>query len=339
MRFVVGWVIVMQVVKFGSGNKFSNFRQTEIFEEVLDDGLKTTVEGVTLMTCAKECYEDADCRRVKFCEENVMSGHCKLYEDGKDCPHAANGLECTCFQKMRQCEDEVCTCAIGYYGNSCEKVIKDCSEGQHHGLLDLKEKLSYIQPDGAEEPFEVLCEFRYGGLTTIQSRDLAASYVDFNRSMEDFVQGFGRPRYNCWLGLKRISLLFATGEMKCNIVLDGPSGFCQVYYDRCHVGGEEDGYRITIGEYSTAVSPRCGDSLVAVDNINNATFSTYNYDNDNNCASKMAAGWWYAPTSNCTKGNLNAPLVHAHVATPLVDLRLKWVMIRVMTSFLLLCSE
>ncbi|XP_046549155.1 angiopoietin-1-like [Haliotis rubra] len=330
MRFI-GCLIVLLAIKFGCGNKFSNFRKTEVFDEVLDVGLKTTIDGVALMTCAKTCSDDVDCRRVKFCEDDHVSGQCKMYEDGKDCPHEADGRECTCFQKMRQCEDANCACAIGLYGNSCEKVIKDCSEGKNHGLENLKEKLSYIQPDGAEEPFEVLCEFQHGGLTVIQSRKLAASYVDFNRSLEEYVQGFGRPRYNYWLGLKHISLLFAAGDMKCNIMMTYESDFCQVYYDRCHVGNETDGYKITISDYSTSFNKLCGNSLTAVDNINNAPFSTYDSDSSGyNCTSKMAAGWWYAPTTNCTQGNLNAPLV----ASPAQgNVRLKWILDKGDTTF------
>ncbi|XP_048240301.1 angiopoietin-related protein 4-like [Haliotis rufescens] len=278
------------------------------------------------MSCARECGSESECRRFKFCETDATSGQCKLYEDGKDCPNVDSGQVCSCFQKKLQCEDEVCTCPIGYYGNRCEYVMKHCSEDTGQNLESLARKISFIQPDGAEEPFEVFCEFRYGGLTTIQNRDLTASPVDFNRSMAEYIRGFGHPRYNFWLGLNKLSLISGVALMKCNIYLKYASSSCETFYDSCSFGGERDDYKITLSDFST-YGPNCGDSLIAVSNINNAPFSTYDSDFSNhNCASKMAAGWWYAPTSNCTQGNLNAPLVsQADVTADSGVVRMKWV--------------
>ncbi|XP_046549182.1 ficolin-3-like [Haliotis rubra] len=260
------------------------------------------------MTCGRECLGDSECRRFKFCETDATTGQCKLYEDGKDCPNFDTGQVCSCYQKKMQCDDEACTCPIGYYGNRCEYVIKHCGDDIGQKLESLGRKISFIQPDGAEEPFEVFCEFRYGGLTTIQSRDLKASPVNFNRSLEEYIHGFGHPRYNFWLGLHRISLISAMASLRCNIYLETPSSSCQTFYDSCSFGGGQF-FNMRISSFSSE-EPNCGDSLTGVDNIYDAPFSTYDSDRGGyNCASKMAAGWWYAPTTACTQGNLNAPLV------------------------------
>ncbi|XP_067676393.1 ficolin-3-like [Haliotis asinina] len=320
---VLEGLVFLLIVRTGLGSKFSNFRKTELFEEILDLRLKKTIDYLTLMTCARECLIEAECRRFKFCETDATTGQCKLYEDGKDCPHSDTGQVCLCYQKKIQCDDETCTCPIGYYGNRCEYVIKHCGEDLGQNLKRLERKISSIQPDGAEEPFEVFCEFRYGGLTTIQSRDLQASPVNFNRSLVEYIHGFGHPGYNFWLGLHRISLISAIASLRCNIYLKTRSSSCQTFYDSCSFGGRHDFFTLRISSFST-MEPNCGDSLTAVDNVNDAPFSTYDSDLSD-CASKMAAGWWYAPTTTCTQGNLNAPLVSlADVTADPGVMRMKW---------------
>lgn len=100
---VLGALVVLLIVKTGIGFKFSNFRETELFEEILDLGHQKTIDGETLMSCARECGSESECRRFKFCETDATSGQCKLYEDGKDCPNVDSGQVCSCFQKVIVC--------------------------------------------------------------------------------------------------------------------------------------------------------------------------------------------------------------------------------------------
>jgi ficolin len=69
---------------------------------------------------------------------------------------------------------------------------------------------------------------------------------------------------------------------------EGESAWAQ--YERFHVAGPEDGYRLTVSGYSGTA----GDSLT---HHTNMRFSTHDMDQDlceeYSCASGHSSGWWY----------------------------------------------
>ncbi len=83
---------------------------------------------------------------------------------------------------------------------------------------------------------------------------------------------------------------------------DDPEESAWAEYERFHVAGPEDGYRLTVSGYSGTA----GDSLAYHSNMR---FTTHDQDQDlwegGNCASGHLSGWWH---NNCFKANPNGQM-------------------------------
>ena len=125
--------------------------------------------------------------------------------------------------------------------------------------------------------------------------------VDFYRNWVSYVDGFGDPDGEYWLGLKNIHCL--TSRVECTQLkvsladFDGVKKFAT--YSFFSVGNAGTKYRLNIGGYAGTA----GDSLGG---HNGTAFSTFDQDNDNksnaNCAVLYKGAWWY---TNCHSSNLN----------------------------------
>ncbi|XP_066274184.1 angiopoietin-2-like [Branchiostoma lanceolatum] len=142
-----------------------------------------------------------------------------------------------------------------------------------------------------------------GGWTVIQRRQDGS--VPFNRTWEEYKQGFGDNNGEYWLGNENIHLLTQQKSYTLRIDMsdwEGESRFA--VYSTFRVAGESDGYRLTIDGYSGDA----GDTMTGSPSNNGQKFSTVDRDNDasssDHCSQDWGGegGWWF---SVCGGSNLN----------------------------------
>ncbi|XP_056016660.1 ficolin-1-like [Ostrea edulis] len=121
-------------------------------------------------------------------------------------------------------------------------------------------------------------------------------FLDFRRNWTEYKQGFGDPSKEYWIGNDAINALTSTKDQELRIVLRSyRSGEKHAQYSTFYVGDEESKYNLTVSGYSGTVD----DSLTS---HNGMRFSTYDNDNDKDCARLFHGGWWY---SDCGDSDLN----------------------------------
>ena len=155
-------------------------------------------------------------------------------------------------------------------------------------------------------PFKAYCDME-GNCTVFQRRFNGA--VGFYRSWNDYVNGFGSPRGEYWLGLKHIHCMTNTypGVKLIVNLEDWEDNTWYAEYSHFAVGDSTTDYKLTVwGHNGTA-----GDRLFY---HNGNKFSTYDRDNDKGsgkCAVTYRGGWWY---NTCHKVNLNGEYLTGGVA-------------------------
>ncbi|XP_028919832.1 fibrinogen C domain-containing protein 1 [Ornithorhynchus anatinus] len=186
---------------------------------------------------------------------------------------------------------------------------RDCFDIYGSGLQE--DGIYSIFPTHYPSGFQVYCDMSTdgGGWTVFQRREDGS--VNFFRGWEAYRDGFGKLTGEHWLGLKRIHALTTQASYELHIDLeDFDNGTAYAHYGTFGVGlfsvdPEEDGYPITIAEYSGTA----GDSFLK---HNGMKFTTKDRDNDhseNNCASFYHGAWWYR---NCHTSNLNGQYLKGH---------------------------
>uniref|UniRef100_A0A0K8REX5 Putative ficolin/ixoderin n=1 Tax=Ixodes ricinus TaxID=34613 RepID=A0A0K8REX5_IXORI len=163
-----------------------------------------------------------------------------------------------------------------------------------------------IQP--LNDPVKVMCDMTSdgGGWTVIQSRTKheRTLYV-FDKSYQDYEEGFGSPGKSFWIGNKHLHALtsFPNNQQALRIELTRKKGEnpTVLHYRKFHVGTGQEKYKLTIGEYDGLP----GTSYDALSYHNNAEFTTKNwtnvYDGDS-CSGSLSGGWWF---KDCNEANLN----------------------------------
>ncbi|XP_078263254.1 fibrinogen-like protein 1-like protein [Rhinoraja longicauda] len=149
-----------------------------------------------------------------------------------------------------------------------------------------------------------------GGWTIIQ-HITANSSLDFDRTWQDYKQGFGFVNGDHWLGndfMHRITS--KPNEYKLGIKLINVNGEMKWgEYDPFFIENEESRYKIRLGLYhGTATDALTKDTEAYIHD--NQKFTTKDSDNDNysqNCAKLElngipGGGWWY---NACAGANLN----------------------------------
>ncbi|XP_050406047.1 ryncolin-4-like [Patella vulgata] len=144
-----------------------------------------------------------------------------------------------------------------------------------------------------------------GGRTIFQRHKVSSFY--FNRTWQEYKDGFGSLSSDHWLGLDKLYYLTNSHVFTAIFYMKlANSSFYQHYYREFVVMNETNNYQMTFALAVPHTITPLGDSLTAV---KNQYFSTYDNDNDNssrNCALDMRSGWWY---NDCAPCNPNGELL------------------------------
>lgn len=124
--------------------------------------------------------------------------------------------------------------------------------------------------------------------------------LDFYKRWRNYVDGFGDPTREFWLGLDKLHELTSTAAIPFELRVDLRTFNESTYaaYDHFQVASNRDRYKLSVGKYQGTA----GDAMTY---HNGWKFTTWDRDNDialSNCAITHHGGWWY---KNCHLANLN----------------------------------
>ncbi|XP_065368903.1 protein scabrous [Calliphora vicina] len=179
-----------------------------------------------------------------------------------------------------------------------EKLPKDCSEVTPTATTGSNVNgggLYLIAPSAERRPLMAHCSA--DGWTTIQRRYDGSA--DFNRSWEDYANGFGSPAGEFWMGNEQLHHLTLNNCTRLRVVMqDIYDNVWLADYTQFYISSRSDGYRLHIGGYS-------GNASDALDYQQGMQFSAIDVDRDisqTHCAANYEGGWWF---SHCQHANLN----------------------------------
>ncbi|XP_006273007.1 tenascin-N isoform X2 [Alligator mississippiensis] len=175
----------------------------------------------------------------------------------------------------------------------------DCSQMQQNGNATSGMYTIYLNSD-ASRPMEVYCDMTTdgGGWIVFQRRNTGE--LDFYKRWRNYVEGFGDPMGEFWLGLDKLHSLTSATPIRYEIRVDLRTSNESAYavYDFFQVASSRDRYKLSVGNYRGTA----GDALTY---HNGWKFTTWDRDNDvalSNCALAHRGAWWY---KNCHLANLN----------------------------------
>ena len=121
----------------------------------------------------------------------------------------------------------------------------------------------------------------------------------FNRTWDEYVEGFGDPSGNYWLGLRNLHLLTRSmKQCKLRVVLEAWFGQTEwAEYTKFSIAGEDAMYQLDVEGFSGNTT------YDAMGYSSGRPFSTEERDNDDwpeeNCATREGGGggWWYGKCS------------------------------------------
>ncbi|KAJ8039660.1 Ficolin-1 [Holothuria leucospilota] len=131
------------------------------------------------------------------------------------------------------------------YPRDCNEIRSECRSSSSSGVY-------LIKPDGYSGPFEVFCDndVDSGGWTVVQRR--IDGSVLFNRTWEEYKDGFGFLSSEFWLGNEKLSHISnqANYELRIDMVLYNGSAF-NIEYNAFRITDEWSRFALTsAGEYS-----------------------------------------------------------------------------------------
>lgn len=185
----------------------------------------------------------------------------------------------------------------------CSKVATDC--GDIYGQGNTASGTYTIYVGSARRPVRVWCDMTTdGGPWTVLQRRINGS-VSFDRRFDEYVNGFGDPAGEHWIGLKHIRSLTVNGDYRLRFDLTNfktPATSVYVEYSKFLIGDSCSQYQVqSIGDYQPGTTTQ-GD-LNSFDVHLWNKFYAKDKDNGLNCASTRGGGWWYV---GCGESALNS---------------------------------
>ena len=140
---------------------------------------------------------------------------------------------------------------------------------------------------------------------------------NFNRSWTDYMEGFGNPAKEYWMGLEALYLLTKKysnfKDYRFRVELTGHDGRTfHAVYARFIVSEEFHDYKAVIYDYLTNESNIDDNLMKSPDSMMRQKFSTPDKDQDlssENCALKHGGGWWF---NKCGEVNPTGVLMTKH---------------------------
>ncbi|XP_075064830.1 fibroleukin [Mixophyes fleayi] len=194
-------------------------------------------------------------------------------------------------------------CPLLEPSSSIQLIYKDCSDYYKWGKR--LNGIYRIMPDPKNKTFEVFCDMESmgGGWTVVQIRKDGST--SFNRTWNEYKNGFGNLSGEFWLGNDKLHLLSKNNNMMLRIELEDFKGVKEyAKYDLFYVANEYLKYRLSVSDYSGTA----GDALHFSKQYNHDQkfFTTPDKDNDRypsgNCGAYYSSGWWF---DACMSANLN----------------------------------
>ncbi|XP_053572507.1 fibroleukin [Bombina bombina] len=186
---------------------------------------------------------------------------------------------------------------------SIQLIYRDCSD--YYKIGKRINGIYRLIPDPKNKTFEAYCDMESmgGGWTVVQMRKDGS--INFNRTWDEYKNGFGNLSGEFWLGNDKLHLLTKSSDMILRIEMEDFKGIREyAKYDQFYVANEYLKYRLSVSGYSGTA----GDALHFSKQYNHDQkfFTTPDKDNDRypsgNCGAYYSSGWWF---DACMSANLN----------------------------------